>query len=217
MSAKRLSIISTTIALALGSTVAFAGGPDTPSCSPALAHGFYIGAGPNYSFGTSLSQWNNSPTTFRLGMRGWGGQMFAGYDYMFLQRFYAGANIFFSMNDVKTKGTVTTGVTGNVNLDYVWGVSVEPGFMPADNVHLYGKLGVADGYLELKDQGTTTNDYSSMGWFLGAGAEVAVSHDFGIRSEYKYFDFGKKSSGTPNATVRPRFGMFSVSLTYHFS
>lgn len=217
MSATRLSKISLTIAIALSSTIAFAGGPDTPSCGPMLPHGFYLGAGPNYTFGTSLSQWNSSPTTFRLGMRGWGGQAFVGYDHMLTQRFYAGANIFFSTNQANTKGTITPGVTGHISLDYIWGLSIEPGFMPADNVHIYAKLGPASGYLEIKDQSQTTNDFSQLGWFIGAGTELAVSHDFGIRSEYQYFDFGKKNSGNPNATVRPRFGMFSVSLTYHIA
>ena len=216
MSAKRLSTISLAILLASGTTAALAGGPDTPACMPALPHGFYFGAGPNYTFGNAMTQWGNS-NQVNLGLRGWGGEVFAGYDTVFLNRFYAGANMFFSMNDVRTKGTLIANTTGSAQLDYLWGISVEPGYMPADNVHLYAKIGLADGYFEIKDAAGNENDYSDFGWFIGAGTDVAVSQDLSIRPEYTYYVFGKKTSGNPNAAVRPRFGMFAVSLTYHFS
>jgi opacity protein-like surface antigen len=215
MSAKRLSIISLAIAAAFGSTVAIAGGPDMPSCQPALNTGFYLGAGPNYGFGTSMSNFGTA-TKFRQGMRGWGGDLYAGWDTVLLHRFYMGLNTFIMFNDINSKGDIGN-QTGHVRLDYIWGLDAEPGYVPADNVHLFARVGVANGWMEIEDSAGTKNDFSHFGLMLGLGSEVGVGDNFGIRLTYTYYDFGKKQSGNPEAIVRPYFGISELSLNYHFA
>lgn len=217
MSAKKLTSLATATALTLSCSFAFAGGPDQMSCQPtALNTGFYIGAGPNYGFGTSVSNWGTSQR-FRQGMRGWGGQLLGGYDYRLPnRRFYLGANMFFQFNDINSRGTTVANTYGHIDLDYLWGVVAEPGYVPADNVHLYARIGAAYGWFELENSVPTTNDYSKFGFLLGVGSEVALSQNFALRGDYTFYNFGKEQSGNPSAIVRPFYGIFGLTLTYHF-
>ncbi len=221
MSVKKTLLLSAAAAVAaLGSTAVLAGGPDHMSagrCGHYLRHGFYFGAGPSYTFGdisainSTLAQPNQDAD---LAARGWGGGLYAGWDTMATDNFALGAQLFLNFYDVDTDKDGAINV--KTSLNYNWGVALEPGYHPAHNVNLYGRLGLANGNIEVKNTGTgTSNTYNEFGWLVGLGSELALGHNVSARAQYTYYDYGKKTNNNTNAEVTPRFGEVMLGISYH--
>ncbi|PHQ78521.1 MAG: hypothetical protein COB66_08725 [Coxiella sp. (in: Bacteria)] len=215
MSVKKILMLTAAAGFALASANVLAGGPDRMGgmCDAAhVHHGFYLGGGAARLLGYSNSSYN-SQLNYSAGLNGWGGQLFAGYDAMVTPHFLLGGNAFIGFYDTHVQRHDLAN-TGGLKLNYMYGLSVEPGYMVASNVHLFARLGFAEGDFDINDAGNSSN-FEKFGWLIGVGSDVAITDQFSIRGMYTHYEFQKKTTTTPTSTVQPRFGEFMLGLTYH--
>jgi outer membrane immunogenic protein len=74
-----------------------------------------------------------------------------------------------------------------------------------DRLLVYGKAGGAwtqdDFDLTASDGSELSGRFDRWGWMVGGGVEYAISHNWTVKAEYNYLDFGTKNEVlTPNAT-----------------
>jgi opacity protein-like surface antigen len=219
MSVKKTLILSAAAALALGSTAVLAGGPDHMSagrCGDTLRHGFYFGAGPSYSFGDiDTTDITTATNNVNMAARGWGVGAYAGWDTMATENFSIGAQAFLNFYDVDVvKHNGASDI--DTDLEYNYGVAIEPGYHPAHNVNLYGRLGFADGHFEVKNTtSASSSTFSEFGWLVGFGSELALGHHISARAQYTYYDYSKKTLTSADAIVRPKYGEVQLGVSYH--
>lgn len=215
MSVKKLLILSASAGLALASASVLAGGPDNmgPACDAAhVNHGFFFGAGFNRTMGASKTT-GNAGDYVTVGSKGWGGQLFAGYDVMLSHSFDLGADAFFNFYNVKTRHADLATVD-KVRLNHMYGFAVDPAYMVASNVHIKLRLGGANGDIKVADN-SNSNTFNKWGWLVGLGTDVAFTNQLSLEAMFTHYSFGKKTTTTPATTTSPRFGEYAVSLVYH--
>ncbi len=84
-----------------------------------------------------------------------------------------------------------------------------------NNILVYGTGGLAFG--EISGQNLLlTEDRTSLGWTVGAGAEFALTRNWSAKAEYLYVDLSDKNfsiTGLPNGY---QFGVVRLGVKYHF-
>ncbi|KJC34446.1 hypothetical protein UP06_33505 [Bradyrhizobium sp. LTSP857] len=231
-------------------------GADLPvKASPALAAswaGFYLGVHGGYGwerddFSQSEAFALATPQSIN-GIRGkgavYGAQ--AGYNWQF-GRAVTGLEFDFSATDIKGSnavsqllgGTDTTTITLGEKAQYLGSVRGRLGWLPADNVLLYGTAGLAWERLDSTSQTlqTSTAPVSAtlsssrtptdkFGWVAGAGVEAMLGSPNWIgRIEYLHYDFGQIADssaitaaiGQVNSTSGSQtIDMVRVGVSYKF-
>ncbi len=124
---------------------------------------------------------------------------FAGYDVMVSDNFLIGAEAGLGRGGPKVKkiqGTTSLDVNPGLTFD----ISGRAGFLPSENVLIYGRLGYANGKVDITATNSAatpsslTSDKRKGGLLLGVGAEMAVSEEFGMRLEYRRAKYGDLKS-----------------------
>jgi outer membrane immunogenic protein len=88
--------------------------------------------------------------------------------------------------------------TGTLQSGFYFDVTGRLGYLFAPNVLAYTKGGFAlysGTFSVATNEFTTTASDTFIGWTAGAGIEYAIYHDWTIKAEYQYFDFGGQSVG----------------------
>jgi outer membrane immunogenic protein len=84
-----------------------------------------------------------------------------------------------------------------------------------NNLLVYGTGGLAFG--EVSGQNLLlSEDHTSFGWTVGAGAEFALTRNWSAKAEYLYVDLSNKNftiTGLPNGY---QFGVVRLGVNYHF-
>ena len=208
----------------LGDAAMAADLPIAKAPPPAIAAswaGFYLGVHGGYGweqddFSQSEAFFLQRPQSIN-GIRSqgavYGGQ--AGYNWQF-GRAVTGLEIDFSAADIKGSngvtettafggGTFTTSLAINERVQYLGTARARLGWLPTDNVLLYGTAGLA---WERLDVGSTSSQIATpgpttqildqrqpvdkFGWVAGVGAEVMLGSPNWIgRLEYLHYDFGQ--------------------------
>jgi opacity protein-like surface antigen len=222
-------------------SVAYAKAPVARSSSPWA--GFYLGGHGGYG-------WANDPTSLPLSVvlfgsattpgsvdgtksQGWaiGGQFGHNWQY---NRVVTGLEIDLSAADIK--GNTNTGVvagtpgsTFTVSLDekvkYLGTMRGRLGWLPTDNVLLYGTAGLAwerlergENDLTVQPAGTTNSrfvePFDRFGWVAGVGGEMKLGSSNWIgRLEYLHYDFGRINTDASLTVVQPGTPTFTAAFT----
>jgi outer membrane immunogenic protein len=124
---------------------------------------------------------------------------FTGYDMMVSDNFLVGAEVGLARGGPKvkkTQGTASLVVDPGLSFD----ISGRAGFLPSEDVLIYGRLGYANAKVDITATNsaatptTLTRDKREGGLLLGVGAEMAVSDEFGMRLEYRRAKHGDLKS-----------------------
>ena len=250
----RKSILVTSSWMVLGAAASAADLP-VAAAAPQLAApgwaGFYLGVHGGYGWGDN----NFSQTLFPLppfaAVQGFKSQgalygAQAGYNWQFgravtgLEIDFSAANISGSSAPASQElgGQGTLSGSRSERVKYLGTTRARLGFLPLDNVLLYGTAGAA---WERLDQGqnlsvgpptnvtvTSTTPSDRLGWVAGAGVEAMLFGPSWIgRLEYLHYDFGaiaetgSSASNVPNASFSDRAGRQTIdtvraALSYKF-
>jgi outer membrane immunogenic protein len=115
----------------------------------------------------------------------------------------------------------STVFAANYKLDWFGTVRGRVGFLPVDRVLLYATGGLAYGHFSADVPSLPVFWGSTRaGWTVGAGAEVAIDHNWSVKLEYLYVDLGNVggnggAAGTTvtNALNTPSLGFNTVTTT----
>ena len=169
------------------------------------------------------------PLTGRTAINGFIGGGEAGYNWQRAQWLF-GVEADFQGSDERASGGVcsvagcplgSTIFTTNYKLDWFGTVRGRVGFIPLDRVLLYATGGLAYGHFSADVPSLPVVWGSTRaGWTVGAGAEVAIDHNWSVKLEYLYVDLGNVggnggAAGTTvaNALNTPSLGFNTVTTT----
>ena len=194
-----------------------------PPMAPATWSGFYLGAHGGYGWGHDPFSTNEEIFTTpdvvlsNINSGGWLGGFQAGANWQ-MDRWVTGAEIDLSASGIKgsVAGSAVSGTTTETDsqtdkFDYLGSGRARLGFLPMQNLLLYGTGGLAwTRFVQSTDvvtmtPGITTETITSTpswrwGWVAGAGAETRIAQtNWLARLEYLHYDFG--SSGNMGETI----------------
>jgi outer membrane immunogenic protein len=169
------------------------------------------------------------PLTGRNNMDGFIGGGQAGYNWQRDQWLLGVEADFQGSNERASGGVCTTAgcpvgstvFTANYQLDWFGTLRGRVGFLPTNRVLLYATGGLAYGHFSADAPSFPVSWGSTRaGWTAGAGAEVAIDHNWSVKLEYLYVDLGNVGgvSGAATTTVTnalstPSLGFNTVTTT----
>lgn len=159
-----------TVVLSFAAAVAF-------SASPALAA---AEAGPYVGVAVTHDNVGGTGDAEGLAINGVGGSVYAGFNFDLSQNVFAGveANFDLSSADRDLFGT-------EIKANHQYGVSGRLGYRVSEGAAVYGRVGYQRGRASI-DDGVTEVRFGADGLRLGAGVEVGVSANIGLRVEYNH-------------------------------
>lgn len=141
-----------------------------------------------------------------------------GYNWQVLPSFVLGAELDYSYADINGGVSILGGALRlNQNVEGIWSARARLGYLPWQNVMLYGTAG----YAEAKTEGTLTIAPASAvatathkGFVYGAGIETMLSKNLSLRAEYLRYDFDDASYLGVNGSLDIQ--QARVGLNYRF-
>jgi outer membrane immunogenic protein len=175
--------------------------------------GLYLGATAGYSFGTTNA--SGDVGSFSFDQEGVTGTLLAGYNWQI------GSTVFGIEADVGTGdlGASTATAPGAVSSELtVFGsLRGRAGFLLSPALLLYATAGLAWADMEFALAGATQSE-TFLGYQVGAGTELAITPNWGLRLEYIFTDFGSETltqTGGSN-TFDPDFHTVRAGLSFKF-
>jgi outer membrane immunogenic protein len=221
-------LLGMTVVSALAADIAAVPRAKTPPVLMNSWAGFYFGAHGGYGWGDNdfLSVLSSNPLLTLGGIKSkgaiYGGQ--AGYNWQF-GKVVTGVELDFSGADIKGSTAASVAVppaslfsSSTDDIKYLGTARARLGWLPADNVLLYGTAGIGWERVDRTETQTQTGLVGGLpasisqtfripsdrfGWVAGAGAEVALwSTNWVGRIEYLHYDFGT-TEGTESFVTTP--------------
>ena len=84
-----------------------------------------------------------------------------------------------------------------------------------NNILVYATGGLAFGEVKAETFGLSES-HTSIGWTLGAGAEIGLSQNWSAKVEYLYVDLNDHNFSITGVPNNYQFGMLRVGVNYHF-
>jgi outer membrane immunogenic protein len=127
------------------------------------------------------------------------------------------------LNYAPIAGAVEIGPGNSIGTGIQWfgSVSAKAGFA-VDRVLVYGTGGVAFAGIETSQDSIETfaRTHTNVGWTLGAGVDYALTDQFVVGAQYRYYDFGSEHyDGTDTFLDRKqdvKLNAVSLNLSYKF-
>jgi outer membrane immunogenic protein len=198
-----------------------------PAPAPAAGFnwsGFYVG------LGGGLGAVNHRISTNALGpgisFNGIGGEgafgeLTVGYDHMLTDRFLLGGFIDTNLGNIGPSVDITGGPGIDLTNSYGFDAVARLGYMLNGSTLGYVLGGYTWEHFKL-DSGPIGIHYSDSrgGYVLGAGMETAIGHNWTVKAEYRYSNYGNDSvlDLGPGASlnVEPSTHTFHIAANYHF-
>jgi outer membrane immunogenic protein len=106
--------------------------------------------------------------------------------------------------------------TANYQLDWFGTVRSRVGFLPTDRVLLYATGGLAYGHFSADAPSLAVSWGSTRaGWTAGAGAEVAIDHNWSVKLEYLFVDLGNVGGNSAAAATTVTNDLSTPSLGFN--
>ena len=156
--------------------------------------GFYLGATAGYGFGQGRA--DGDIGQFAFDQKGALGTIFAGYNWQ------AGRSVLGIEADIGTGNQKSTTVTNfgtlNTGLNSVGSVRGRAGVLLTPALLLYGTGGFAWSNYDIGLNSGQSQSKTFTGYQLGAGAELMISSNVTLRTEYIYTGLGREVLSTNN-------------------
>jgi outer membrane immunogenic protein len=138
----------------------------------------------------------NDPADQSVSRDGWmyGAQL--GYDYR-MGNFVLGGEGMISGSSGTAEQIDTAGNSYKLNAGTTWGLSARAGYVVAEPVLLYGRLGYTWASYNYVFNNSIENSYSQDGILIGIGAEYQFSSNLSARLEWTYSDLGDDTFQRP--------------------
>ncbi len=168
--------------------------------APALAQdaptfsGFYIGGQTGWQ-GDKASL-KNDPNDQSVSRDGWMYGAQAGYDYR-MGNFVLGGEAMISGSSGTAEQIDTLGNSYKLNAGTTWGLSGRAGYVVAEPVLLYGRLGYTWASYNYVFNNSIETSYDQDGIVVGLGAEYQFSQNISARLEWTYSDLGDDTFQRP--------------------
>lgn len=174
-------------ALSLAATPAF--GQDAQTFS-----GFFVGA----QTGWQQDQAKVPSDTINqdVSTDGWMYGAQGGYDWR-LSNFVLGLEAMISGSSGSSESIDTAGNSYKLNAGTTWGVSGRAGYVVAEPVLLYGRLGYSWASYNYVFNQSIEQSYDQDGITVGVGAEYQFNQNISARLEWNYADFGSNTFQRP--------------------
>ena len=204
--------LAVSLALVLGASVA-----GTSHAAPSPFQGPYVGAQLGYSV-YDFKLTTPTETLDGVSAKGADGGVYAGWGMLMSPAYYGGLEAEYNWSGAK-HDTTLPGASGEIKDKDNYGLSARLGWLPSDNVMLYGRAGwqrVSVDYSgDVAGIGANTANQDHDGFRLGVGTEVAMANNWMMRLEYDHTWYNKETI-TPGAQSDPRNDLFRVGLGYRF-
>ena len=127
------------------------------------------------------------------------------------------------LNYASINGTAEAGPGNVFGTDIKWfgSVNAKAGYA-MDRVLVYGIGGIAFAGIETSQAAGTAfaSTRTSVGWTVGAGVDYALTDQFVLGAQYRYYDFGSEHFDAPDAFVdrdqNVKLNTVGINLSYKF-
>ena len=197
--------------------------------------GLYVNGGIGYALWAADETVGGAPLTQVQGGKGWLATIGLGYDYQFTQRIVAG--IFGDFDIANLEGTIQDGQpfrAGQIKEKSSWAVGVRAGWVVGPKTLSYINGGYTGARFSGSDLvssingasiGLSTQAFTTNGWFLGGGVEVALFPSWFWRTEYRYSYYNSRDLPELTAggfavntfTFKPTVQAVTTQLVYKFN
>lgn len=211
MNNRKLAI---SLALALGGSLAGAAYAATPFVGP------YVGGQLGYSvydIEYTASFLGLTGSTEGLSASGGEGGLFAGWGMKPTPVTYAGVEVEYNWSGAEFTDKVD-GFTSTIEDEANYGISGRVGWLPSNNVMLYGRIGWQRAELEYRSDGFSSKQDHD-GLRLGLGVEVAMAGNWLMRMDYAhtiYDDITLDYGGGDREKFEPVNDTFRVGVAFQF-
>jgi outer membrane immunogenic protein len=165
------------------------------------------------------------------GGRGWLGVAGLGYDYQLMPKIVVG--VFGDYDISSLKGSIVNQIgvqEGDIKQTSAWAAGGRAGWLVTPQILSY----VNGGYTSARFSGTTlvvstvgvpngltTPAFTTNGWFLGGGAEVAIAPGWFWRNEYRYASYSNRTIPEQGSIIginfKPVVQTFTTQAVYKFN
>jgi len=189
--------------------------------------GFYAGVQAGYGRLQSDFSGTNAIPSGQESEDGFVGGVYVGHDWQ------SGNFVFGALADLDYLDTDNIGLEGifngkdeayNYDVDWMATARVRAGFLPMDNILVYGTGGLAMARVETSGSRETFGPTFSfddseveIGGAIGAGVEVALTPKWSIKTEYLHYEFNDSEIDVglgDNPTFNPSADTVKVGLTF---
>jgi outer membrane immunogenic protein len=200
------SVGATLAMAAAGSALAadLPSGPYYTAPEPLSAYswaGPYLGANIGYEWGSV----DNNPTR----PSGIAGGIEGGYNW---QR---GSFVFGAETDIQLSGADDTLAPFEFSNPWFGTLRGRAG-VTIGNVLLFGTAGLAYGELTATTAGNLSENHTSVGWTVGAGAEVGLTPHWSAKAEWLYLDLSDRNYSVTNASNGLAADLLRLGVNYRF-
>jgi outer membrane immunogenic protein len=205
--------------------------------APARWTGIYVNGGFGYGMwaADTTTQITGGPCVLCVnveqGGKGWLGVAGLGYDYQLMPKIVVG--VFGDYNISSLKGSIVDQILvqeGDIKQTSAWAAGGRAGWLVTPQILSY----VNGGYTGARFSGTTllnglsglpsgftTAAFTTNGWFLGGGAEVAVAPGWFWRNEYRYASYRNQAvpeqGNVISINFKPVVQTFTTQAVYKFN
>ena len=170
-------------------------------------------------------------TNVEQGGKGWLGVAGLGYDYQLMSKIVVGAFGDYDLSSLKGGLVDQNGIfEGDIKQTSAWAAGGRAGWLVTPQILSY----VNGGYTSARfsgativvatigvPSGRTTAAFTTNGWFLGGGAEVAVTPGWFWRNEYRYARYGNEALPETASGItinfKPVVQTFTTQAVYKFN
>lgn len=220
---RRLTLASAGfLALLCGSAFAADLGTELPMTAPGFDWtGYYAGLQAGYGWGSSdISGTEGEPFSASPDL---GGGFIGGHVAGLWQFDQAVVGAVAELNYASIDGSTELGPGNTFGTDIKWlgSVNAKAGFA-MDRFLLYGIGGIAFAGIETSQNAGTSfaTTRTSVGWTVGAGVDYALTDQFVVGAQYRYYDFRSEHFDAPDAFVdrdqNVKLNTVGINLSYKF-
>lgn len=186
--------------------------------------GFYVGVGGGFGAVNHKLSVSGLGSFNGIGGEGLFGELTVGYDHMLTNRLLLGGFIDTHLGNIGMSLDAKPLIDADLTNSYGFDAIARLGYVLNGSTLGYVLGGYTWEHFKLDASsplggGSFEHDEDRSGYVLGVGMETAIGHNWTIKAEYRYADYGNKSVldiGGTSLDMEPSTHTFHIAANYHF-